>query len=330
MVDIPVELFLGGIGVSIALAIFGFIRQPQIPAMLAFGGLFIITFSVITTGIQFGYSEVSNIITNVNTTDDYAIVFNGIDQYLQPSNFTSMNIGTENFAFWTTLTRLNDTGGFESIFQKRDLSASTNAGYAFYINNNDNLVFEISDGSVVTTITTTFVINVDIRYTLGVSSNRVAELLDIYYYNHDTEILQSGQFGISGQDGSLNNLQIFTIGKRSDADSQFANRYMSEFAYLQNNYITINEFRDIINGIGIYATNYYTFDLTTEDVNDGIDLIPFNNMTYVLLEHGVNSSTEIITLEPNIFEFTELPKTMFALLGAIFMLSGALMVVRNQ
>lgn len=52
--NIPVELFLGGIVVSIALAIFGFIRQPQIPAMLVFAGIFIFSLAVIPDGIIMG------------------------------------------------------------------------------------------------------------------------------------------------------------------------------------------------------------------------------------------------------------------------------------
>jgi len=52
--NIPVELFLGGIVVSIALAIFGFIRQPQIPAMLVFAGIFIFFIAIVTTGVIMG------------------------------------------------------------------------------------------------------------------------------------------------------------------------------------------------------------------------------------------------------------------------------------
>lgn len=49
--DIPIELFLGGMGISITLAIFGFLRQPQIPAMLCFGGMFMLVFAVATDNI---------------------------------------------------------------------------------------------------------------------------------------------------------------------------------------------------------------------------------------------------------------------------------------
>lgn len=66
MVDIPVELFLSFIGFSIALAIFGFIRQPQVPAMLSFAGMFILTIVVITNNIIMD-DRVDNIISTANT-----------------------------------------------------------------------------------------------------------------------------------------------------------------------------------------------------------------------------------------------------------------------
>lgn len=72
--EIPIEIFSLFIGSSIALAIFGFLRNPQIPATLAFAGIFILTISVITTSIGIGYSESASI--NSIGEDD-------IDQYSQ-------------------------------------------------------------------------------------------------------------------------------------------------------------------------------------------------------------------------------------------------------
>src|SRR5688572_21938502 len=63
--EIPIELFLGFIGTSIALAIFGFVRQPQIPATMVFGGIFILTMSLLITGIIISYD-----ITEVNATQE--------------------------------------------------------------------------------------------------------------------------------------------------------------------------------------------------------------------------------------------------------------------
>lgn len=74
--DIPFQLFLGFIGISIGLAVFGFIRQPQIPAMLAFAGMFMLAFTVATDNIIMN-EHVS--IVNANTTS-------GVSQYSYTPN----------------------------------------------------------------------------------------------------------------------------------------------------------------------------------------------------------------------------------------------------
>lgn len=70
----PVELFLGGIVVSIALAIFGFIRQPQIPAMLVFSGIFIFSLAIIPSGIIMGKIPITS--TSSGSTVTYAFIDN--------------------------------------------------------------------------------------------------------------------------------------------------------------------------------------------------------------------------------------------------------------
>lgn len=72
--DILLELFMGFIGVSIALAIFGLVRNPQIPAMVAFGGMFILVIAVSTDNIITGQlvdtSSTSGPITDYSYTPD--------------------------------------------------------------------------------------------------------------------------------------------------------------------------------------------------------------------------------------------------------------------
>lgn len=52
--NIPFELFLGFMGVSISLAIFGLARNPQIPAMIVFAGVFILVMAVSIDNIIMG------------------------------------------------------------------------------------------------------------------------------------------------------------------------------------------------------------------------------------------------------------------------------------
>lgn len=96
MVAIPIELFLGFIGSSIALAIFGFLRTPQVPAMVTFGGMFILAISVITTGIIIGY-DITEITStqeiNTNSTVFSYNVMSGV------TNFTLRFDSVASFAF---------------------------------------------------------------------------------------------------------------------------------------------------------------------------------------------------------------------------------------
>ena len=79
---IPVEMFLAGLGVSIALAIFGFIRSPPIPATIVIGGMFILTLSVITGGIIMGK------IPTTSVTSGSTVNYTFIDNVYE---FTEMN-----------------------------------------------------------------------------------------------------------------------------------------------------------------------------------------------------------------------------------------------
>jgi hypothetical protein len=66
--DIPIELFLGFIGVSIALAIFGFLRNPPIPATIVMGGMFILFLSVATDNVIMGKIPTTSV-TNGSTVN---------------------------------------------------------------------------------------------------------------------------------------------------------------------------------------------------------------------------------------------------------------------
>lgn len=58
MVDIPIELFLGFISMTVIFIVIGIIRKPNVPVLVVTAGVFILTIAVITTNIQLGYSEV--------------------------------------------------------------------------------------------------------------------------------------------------------------------------------------------------------------------------------------------------------------------------------
>lgn len=71
---IVIELFLASLVVSIAVAIFGFIRQPQIPAMLVFSGMFILVLAVATDTIIMGKIPITS--TSSGNVVTYAFIDN--------------------------------------------------------------------------------------------------------------------------------------------------------------------------------------------------------------------------------------------------------------
>jgi hypothetical protein len=70
LICLPVELFLGFMAMCIGVAIFGFVRNPQVPAMLAFAGIFILFIAVMTSGIIMGSVPESSSTSGSTTTYD--------------------------------------------------------------------------------------------------------------------------------------------------------------------------------------------------------------------------------------------------------------------
>lgn len=65
MVQMLIEIFASVIGLSVAMAIFGFLRNPQIPATIAIGGIFIFFMAVMTTSLDMG-----NLVQQSETSGD--------------------------------------------------------------------------------------------------------------------------------------------------------------------------------------------------------------------------------------------------------------------
>lgn len=66
--EIPIELFLGAIGLSLALVVVGFIRQPQIPVTVVLGGMFILFLAVTTTEINMGKIPITSVTSGSTVT----------------------------------------------------------------------------------------------------------------------------------------------------------------------------------------------------------------------------------------------------------------------
>lgn len=74
---LPIEIFGIFIGVSIVIGVLGLMRQPQIPAMVAMGGIMIFFISIITNGVILGVIPESSATSGATTT--YAMENNTFD-----------------------------------------------------------------------------------------------------------------------------------------------------------------------------------------------------------------------------------------------------------
>jgi len=80
---LPVEIFGIFVGISIFIGIVGFVRQPQIPAMLAMGGIMLFFISIITNGMILGVIPDSSTTAGATTTydmEDNVFDFTGLPQ----------------------------------------------------------------------------------------------------------------------------------------------------------------------------------------------------------------------------------------------------------
>jgi hypothetical protein len=258
--DIPIELFSLFIGASIALGIFGFLRNPQIPALMAFGGIFILFASVMT----------DNIIMN---------------SFADGSDITNyMNVLTSS----TGITIRNDAGGSWIRGELVTNSASVLANKQV-----NCLTVQLSrNGSP----------DFDIPIIFGV---------------FDSSANTKYEFGRMNVTETTSSIQFF---KRCNMINSYTIVSTDRIGIMWNDGTSTNN-------IAIRLDNSNPFDGTNTQATAYNGSWTETSGTDYSMIIGFDSGGESITRDS--FIFTELPKTMFALLGVIFMLSGALMVFRE-
>jgi hypothetical protein len=265
---LPIELFLGGIAVAIAMAIFGFIRQPQIPAMLVFGGMFVLIIAVATESIimdSFADNTEDNIVYNVQSVSGLLDISAGAaandlrGEYI--SSTSSRLFGDEIDCIQVPLRKLGlPTGNLEVGIYDHQLA----------VDNPLKQSFGTMDASTL--------------------PSTVAQFYDFCLAVGDTyTIANQDVIGIRYSAGdAANAVRTYTsLTDQFDGTVTFAVRKAD-------------------------ATNVWT-STTAEDLTG----------KFYLRGEGVNITDDT-------YEFTELPKTIFALMGSMFMLTGALMVMRNN
>lgn len=268
MVDIPIELFSLFIGASIALGVFGFLRNPQVPAMIVFGGMFILVISVSTSNIILSFSDINNVpdeipysvITNTGNANIFSPNSPIRGEY--PTSSSSMLIGDR---FDCITIPLAKTGS-------PPINIPVKVGV---FDATGTLVTQFGNDLNMTNVTTGFFF-----YEFC--------LPDGQYYTVGSLPALVERIGVEYRGGNSTN----TLTSRIDAN----NPYDSTITVLS----TFNS------GTGLWTqTSASDFDM-------------------ILTLRGSDTS-----VNENIYEFTELPKVMFALLGTIFILAGALMVFKQ-
>ena len=284
--DIPIELFLGFTGISIVLAIFGFLRNPQIPATIVMGGMFILVIAVATDNIVFG-NRIDNIVA---TPETFNITSENVDVRIYPYSVTS-----------------NSASG--------DIDSSPTMRSEF-----------VSSTSIL--LGNTFqCVTIPIQL-LGAPSSNLGIVVG-FYDNGGVLIQQIG-----------NTLSITQVTSSFQYfDFCLPNGTLHTFITNDRIAIGFNQTTTAGNGINIRIDDTNPFDgtntyrqsfsgswvsVTTGDMTFGmyrIDMLP-NNVQVA----GIGG---IYSYEQDNFEFTELPKTLFALIGVMIMLVGGLMVMRD-
>lgn len=334
--DIPIELFGIFVGISAFMAILGLIRQPQIPAMITFGGMFLLVISMSTTNIVFGQllDETTTHQNSVNwffRTDNWVGGFNGAG-YATASANTVYDITTQDF--WTSgmFKRTSDSGIAEVIITKK-IGISTFAnGYIVYINTSDQLVAGIANGAGITqTSSALMAITLDTWYAWGASYDRDGNLT-LYLYNMDTGILTNTSVNISARSASITNTETFHISRVGTMALNFFNGYMDMLIPPQTGLLTENQFSSWITDgdFGALPTfnNLYEFELNLND-SVGSNTLTNNGVSFVFQESELVVS-DLNTYTPNNYEFTELPKAVMGLISVVLMLTGAMMVFKNE
>lgn len=259
--DIPIELFGIMLASAFGLIIVGLLRQPQIPATIAFGGMFILFIAVTTDQIIMGYfqeANTSNIVYSVNSRSGSINIFSSTPIHSELAVDSSSAIYNQqiNCAQW--MLRKTGSPPLSSIITFGVWDSSANLKYTFGTMNVTALTtaskaFEICNSNFVTPYIITSGDRIGVRYIGGNSTNAVS----------------------------------------IDVDSN-------------NPFDGVNTVASTWNGASWTQT-------TGQDLQG------------IMRYFNPNSTNGQFT-----FAFTEMPKVIFSLLGVIFMLVGAIMVMKTD
>lgn len=305
-ISIPVEVFFGFVISAISLGVFCLIRNPPIFAGVAFVGIFLLTISVITGNMIMGYSN-----TNPQPTSSYTLRNGAAGDTIFPPAATLVYADSD--------TRVIDSGQF-GLYGTRILQGESFPPNSIYIGKSVNCII----------IPMQKVGNPTGNLYVGVFNNSThptTEIKALFGYMDVTQLTtgwRSYKFCLGdsiGANGVAPITQPLNLAKSINANDVYGVLY--ENATVGN---TVQLLRSFNNDIG--SSNGYLAFSACWDCPYGVFQVTHQIMQITYenyhTQYTYNPVTEID------FPFTDITKVLFATLGTVFMLIGALMGLRDM
>lgn len=287
MVNIPIELFGGFIGISLFLVIVGFLTNPRMPILLFIAGVFVFTQVAITENLVMGYSEERSVLVAQLTVDDQTSITHM--NVTTGDTFGQMGITATNSIF-----RGEELGGSSSLIGDEfnhvrvNLTKTGNPAGSFYVGVWNPSLGAPTDANyecLVTTVLASTLTTTNTRYdfekTDGTCTLSSGDAVGIFYN--------------SGTSGNIISIFLDTTSPPFDGTNSYSGFYAG----------------------GIWQDN------TAHDVTMQI--------YYEFAQSPVTTySYDTVGSSPLLFEFSELPKALYAIYGVTLMLIGVVIFSKER
>lgn len=330
--DIPVEMFALFMGASIAFAVFGFVRKPQIPAMLAFAGVFILVLSVSTTNIVMGYNNNIDFITTEGGISGVTV-----DTILFSDDYTTNTGWTQVGTLVTVDSATPDKADFASATDGSDRRVHKSLGVT--ITTGDLWRLESTFARQASTNIPTHVIY---ALTAGTGNPKTATQDAVAIFYGTGAYAGAGDcFAVAQKEGSEFMSPIIAQEICSSANQDYYIRLdkLSETEYElgvfsnagRTTHITGSPTRVVLDSTLTGLTTIQHSVDSTGAVGRTLDGTIDDTALYsISVSEDIIETYDYSGIEPINHEFTELEKTLFALLGSIMILTSALMLGVNR
>ena len=225
--QLPIELFLGFVGATVALAIFGFLRNPQVPACLAFAGIFLLFVTVTTDSLVVGHTNpnvTNSTLTHVSTGN---VTYTYQQIYTPTTNINATSSATIGYMTVTTGTSTVPLfAGSGNIASSEKVADSSSALIGVPLNQavlslkkvgaptgNANIgTFKSTDSTVITTCA-----NLDVTTLTTSQADYTFNCPSVIFLNFDSGL--EDRFGIKYNAGDVSNNVVMHVDNGNPFDS---------------------------------------------------------------------------------------------------------------